>query len=232
MKKKSIAKMFFVSLAKSIGCILIILAVGFISYKVSYTILSSESGEKGVRTELKEIQSDASLDDVSKNLIYVTDDKERIVHLILEICNKNTHNMDYVTIPVKTDYTIPSTMYRQLCQINQEIPQVIRISKLNTYFEKESDTYGYGMLIFEKMLGIDISYYTAIKEDVYASHYKEENVTVGFKAKSDIYNTPGLDGVTPKSTVLLKTNMKITTLSDAHKRQLKDLGGDEKKILD
>lgn len=231
MKKKSIAKMFFISLAKSIGCILIILAVGFISYKISYTILSDEAEENSMVAEVKEIQSDAKIDDISKNLIYVTDDKNRIVHLILEICNTKTYNMDYVTIPVKTNYEIPSTMYRQLLVVNNEIPQIIRLSKLNTYFEKESDAYGYGVLIFEKMLGIDISYYTAISEDVYESHYRDQKVTVGYKTKSDIYNTPGLDGVTPVSTVVMKIDMKISVLSDAHKRQLKDMGGSEEKIL-
>jgi len=39
-------------------------------------------------------------------------------------------------------------MYRKLCQVNEEIPQVIRISKLLQYFEDESKAYGYGELIF------------------------------------------------------------------------------------
>ncbi len=232
MKKNNIAKVFFISLLKSISCILIILAVGFISYKISYTILSEDVEENGMTAEVKEIQSNAKPDEISKNLIYVTDDKNRIVHLILEICNTKTYNMDYVTIPVKTNYSIPSTMYRQLYTVNNEIPQIIRLSKLNTYFEKESDAYGYGVLIFEKMLGTDISYYTVIKDEVYENHYREEKVTVGYKTKSDIYNTPGPDGITPKSTVVMKMNMKISVLTDSHKRQLKDLGGDEKKILD
>lgn len=232
MKKKSIAKMFFISLLKSLGCIAIILAVGFISYKISYAVLSGETDQNGVTTEIEEIQSDATLDEVSKNLIYVSDEKNRITHLMLEICNTKTYNMDYVTIPVKTDYTIPSTMYRQLCQINQEIPQVIRLSKLKTYFSQEDDAYGYGMLIFEKMLGIDISYYTAYEQEVYDNHYKEEKATIAFKTTSDLNNTPDPEGVIPKSSTTLQTKMKINVLSDAYKRQLSDLGSDEKKILD
>lgn len=231
MKKESIAKLFFVSLAKSLGCLLIILAVGFISYKISYTILSGETEENSMTAEVKEIQSNAKTDEISKNLIYVTDDKNRIVHLMLEICNTKTCNMDYVTIPVKTNYEIPSTMYRQLYSVNEEIPQIIRLSKLNTYFEEESDAYGYGVLIFEKMLGIKISYYTAIKDEVYQNHYRDEKVTVGFQMKSDVESTPGADGITPSSTVEVQTGMKISVLSEAYKRQLKDLGGDEKKIL-
>ena len=100
---------------------------------------------------------------------------------MLEICNTKTYNMDYVTIPVRTDYTIPSVMYRKLCQVNQEIPQVVRIAKLKQYFEDENDAYGYGVLIFEKMLGTDISYYTAIDQETYENHYMQKNVTVAYR---------------------------------------------------
>ena len=47
MKKKSVAKIFALSLLKSVLGIIIILAVGFASYKISYTILSNNSEKVG-----------------------------------------------------------------------------------------------------------------------------------------------------------------------------------------
>lgn len=232
-KNKSIFKLFYMSLLKSLLCIAIILVVGFISYKVSYTVLSKADGDTDTSAEsLEEIKNKATTDEISKNLIYVSDDKNKITHVMLEICNTKTYNMDYVTIPVRTDYTIPSVMYRKLCQINKEIPQVIRISKLKQYFDDENDAYGYGVLIFEKMLGTDISYYTALDQETYDSHYTEQKVRVAYRTKSALNNTPGPDGVTPTSATTLKTQMKVSVLSDAFCNQLKDLGADQKKIAD
>ena len=233
MKKKSVAKMFFTSLLKSLVCIVIVLGVGFISYKISYSILTKDGGApKSNGDSLADIKAEATTDDISRNLIYVSDEKNKITHIMLEICNKKTHNMDYVTIPVRVDYTIPSVMYRKLCQVNQEIPQVIRLASLKKYFSSEDDAYGYGVLIFEKMLGTDISYYTAIDQSTYESQYTEQKVKVAYRTKSDINNTTGPDGVTPVSNTTIKTKIKLSVLSDAYKGQLRDLGGDEEKIAD
>lgn len=233
MKKKSMFKLFYMSLLKSLLCIAIILAVGFASYKISYTVLSKGSSDTGTSAEsLKDIMNKATTDEISKNLIYVSDDKNKITHVMLEICNTKTYNMDYVTIPVRMDYTIPSVMYRKLCQINQEIPQVIRVSKLKQYFEDENDAYGYGVLIFEKMLGTDISYYTALDQETYDNHYTEQKVKVSYRTKSAVNNTPGPDGTTPSSVTTLKTKMNISVLSDAFQNQLKDVAGDQQKIAD
>ena len=103
MKKKSVAKIFALSLLKSVLGIIIILAVGFASYKISYTILSNNSEKVGTSSnEIKDILDEAQTDEISKNLIYVSNDK-KISHLMLEICNTKTNNMDYITIPVGTD---------------------------------------------------------------------------------------------------------------------------------
>lgn len=233
MKKKNVAKMFFTSLLKSLICIVIVLGVGFVSYKISYSILSKDNGKTNANVDsLADIKAEATTDDISRNLIYVSDEKNKITHIMLEICNKKTHNMDYVTIPVRADYTIPSVMYRKLCQVNQEIPQVIRISSLKKYFSSEDDAYGYGVLIFEKMLGTDISYYTAIDQSTYDSQYTGKNVKLAYRTQSDIDNTPDPDGNTPESNTTVRTKLKISILSDSYKSQLLDLGGDEEKIAD
>ena len=231
--KKNVLKMFFLSLGKSLLCIAVLLLVGFASYKISYTLLAKGGAGGSSSTEnLKDIMDEAQTDEISKNLIYVTDDKNKITHLMLEICNTKTYNMDYITIPVTTDYTIPSVMYRKLCQVNEEIPQVIRISKLLQYFDDENKAYGYGELIFEKMLGTDISYYTVLKQETYDNHYTQQKVKVAYKTKSSENNTPGPDGMVPVTNTTLKTKMNITVLSDTYKRQISDLGHDQDKLAE
>ena len=127
MKKNNVVKVFFISLLKSILFIIILLVTGFASYKISYTILSDNGGNIGTsKGDIADIIEDAQTDEISRNLIYVCNG-DRITNLILEICNTKTNNMDYVTIPVRTEYTIPTTMYQKLCTVNQEIPQIIRI---------------------------------------------------------------------------------------------------------
>jgi hypothetical protein len=233
MKKKNIIKLFFTSLLKSLLCIGVILGIGFASYKISYSILSDGTVlGKDSSDSLEDIIDDATTDEISKNLIYVSDDKNKITHVMLEICNTQTNNMDYVTIPVHTDYTIPSVMYRKLCQVNQEIPQVVRISKLKQYFNDESDAYGYGVLIFEKMLGTDISYYTALDQETYDNHYTQKSVKVAYKTKSTLNNTPDPNGTTPSTQTTLQTKMKLSVFSDAYKNQINDLGHDQKKIAE
>ncbi len=234
MKKKSVAKLFFKSLLKSLVCICLIGGVGFASYKISYSILTKDSGSISSDSDsLQDILKDATTDEISKNLIYVSNEKDKITDVMLEICNTKTNNIDYITVPSNTDYTIPSVMYRKLCQVNPEIPQMIRVSKLKQYFEEESDAYGYGVLIFEKMLGTDISYYTALTKEVYDNHYTRQKVNVTFKTESVAEDsTPGPDGVIPETETTAKTPMKISVFSEAYREQLTDLGSDEDKIAD
>ncbi len=232
-KKNGVIKLFFISLFKSLLCIVAILGVGFISYKISYSILSnSEKSGKIDVGSLEEDLNNVTTDEISKNLIYVSDEKNKITHIMLEICNTKTNNMDYVTIPVKTDYTIPSVMYRKLCQINQEIPQVIRLSRLRQYFTDENDAYGYGVLIFEKMLGTDISYYTAISEQTYQRHYTQQRVRVVYKTDLPQSSTPDPNGIIPSPDPTVRTKMKISILNDVFKNELAHLTGSQDKITD
>ena len=65
MKKKSIAKVFILSLLKSILGIAIIIAVGFASYKISYMVLSNNSENVGTSSnEIKDIVEEAQTDEI------------------------------------------------------------------------------------------------------------------------------------------------------------------------
>ena len=235
--KKNAVKFFFKSLLKSILVIMSILAVGFISYKVSYEYLSRQLEEGKLDVQEKELESildQAKTDEISKNLIYVINDKQKITHMMLEICNTNTNNMDYITIPVNTDYTIPAKMYQKLCVVGEEIPQIVRLSMLRKYFAdmKDSEAYGYAELIMEKLLKTDISYFTVITEDIYELHYQEQKMTTQYtKVQDSSVQTASPDGSSKPQNYSASVTMKVTVLSDSFTNQLNDLAGDESKIM-
>lgn len=232
MKKNNVVKVFFISLLKSILFIIILLVTGFASYKISYTILSDNGGNIGTsKGDIADIIEDAQTDEVSRNLIYVCNG-DRIINLMLEICNTKTNNMDYVTIPVRTEYTIPTTMYQKLCTVNQEIPQIIRIGRIKTYFANNDDAFGYGELIIEKMLGIKISYYTVLDQETYKSHYAKKRVRVRFKPEEGtVTATPGPDGTVPE-VQYIRVPQRILVASSTYTNQLKDINGDQEKIAE
>ncbi|MDE6616981.1 MAG: LytR C-terminal domain-containing protein, partial [Lachnospiraceae bacterium] len=232
MKKNNVVKVFFISLLKSILFIIILLVTGFASYKISYTILSDNGGNIGTsKGDIADIIEDAQTDEISRNLIYVCNG-DRITNLILEICNTKTNNMDYVTIPVRTEYTIPTTMYQKLCTVNQEIPQIIRIGRIKTYFANNDDAFGYGELIIEKMLGIKISYYTVLDTETYKSHYARKRVRVRFKPEAGtVTATPGPDGIVPE-VQYIRVPQRISVASSTYIKQLKDINGDQEKIAE
>lgn len=150
---------------------------------------------------------------------------------MLEICNTKTNNMDYVTIPVRTEYTIPTTMYQKLCTVNQEIPQIIRIGRIKTYFANSDEAFGYGELIIEKMLGIKISYYTVLDQETYKSHYTSKRVGVRFKPSGTATATPGPDGSVPE-VQYIRTPQRISVASNTYINQLKDINGSQEKIAE
>lgn len=235
MKKNAIL-FFCKSLLKSILVIVSILAVGGISYKVSYEYLSKqlEAGKLDVQEkELESILDQAKTDEISKNLIYVVNDKQKITHMMLEICNTKTNNMDYITIPVNVDYTIPPKMYQKLCVVDEEIPQIVRLSSLRKYFSdlKDNEAYGYAELIMEKILKTDVSYFTVITDDIYKLHYQEQKMTTNYtKVSNNVQASPSTDGASGQKYTASVT-MKTSVLSDSFANQLKDLGGDETKIM-
>ena len=237
--KKNAVLFFFKSLLKSILVIVSILAVGVISYKVSYQYLSKqlEAGKLDVQEkELESILDQAKTDEISKNLIYVVNDKQMITHMMLEICNTKTNNMDYITIPTNADYTIPAKMYQKLCVVDEEIPQIVRLSKLRRYFSdlEDAEAYGYAELIMEKLLKTDISYFTVISQEIYDLHYQEQKMTTqyakvldGSGQSASASPSPGEQAQQYNSSV----TMKVMVLSDSFTNQLKDIAGDETKIM-
>lgn len=115
--KNNIWKVFAINLGKSILGICILIAVGFGSYKISYHFLSKNATNVNTdKDSIKEIIKEAKTEDISKNLIYVCNEKDQITHMMVEICNTKTNNLDYVTNTNKerlynSDNNVSQTMY-------------------------------------------------------------------------------------------------------------------------
>lgn len=147
---------------------------GFASYKLTNLYYQLEGPPKFLkgRQLINEVISDGTVDDISKNLIISSDeDTGEIRQIVLEIVNTNTNNIDYITIPANTQITLENHMYQRLYAANPEMPQIINLSQLYKYIDKDY-IYDFGMIILEDYLDIDISYYTGMEEEYFNTIFK------------------------------------------------------------
>lgn len=129
--------------------------------------------------------SEATKDDVAKNLIYVWDeDKKRISNCVLEVFDSNNQTLSYLTIPVAGQITLSGELFQKLYKISSEVPQMMRIAKLHDYFKTDEQAYGYGMTILENYFDIDISYYTVVSKEEFKKRFTTDKVKSG-KGKVD-----------------------------------------------
>ena len=110
--KNNIWKVFAINLGKSILGICILIAVGFGSYKISYHFLSKNATNVNTdKDSIKEIIKEAKTEDISKNLIYVCNEKDQITHMMVEICNtKMNYNTNKERL-YNSDNNVSQTMY-------------------------------------------------------------------------------------------------------------------------
>lgn len=181
MKRRSPTAIFIRGFIKSFLLIALLFIVGFGSYKVTmfyYKVTDTSVGTK-IDELIKDVVSDVQIDDISKNLIYSYNKNDRIIeNIVLEIFNTYTKNMDYITIPVETQFTVSDKMYQRLCVANPEVPQIITLSEISRYFSEDT-MYEYGLILLEELLNIDLSFYTAVQsEDFNFVFVKEDNELV------------------------------------------------------
>lgn len=171
--KKSAGKIFARGFIWSFIIIFAMLIVGVISYGI---VMHVWNVPEPVQEELipTRQQEDASITEpvieaISKNLIFHFDDETgEIKNMLLEIYHLEEKRMQFITIPIRTQFTMSDSLYRKLVLVDPTIPQVIRLSNITKYFDKDT-VYDYGVLLAEDLLGVDISYYTAIPGSVYKS---------------------------------------------------------------
>lgn len=177
MKKKNIGKIFIIAFVKSCLCVCVCLLVGFISYSISKNYYESKGNipvDSKLSEYITEIEPDGKAETVSKNLILAVDeDTQKIKHILIEIFNSNTGNLDYITIPNNTEFTSSYELYKKLATANGEIPQIIRLKRIHKYFQNEN-LYQCATLLLEDLLDMSFSYYTVIPNNVYKEMFQSE----------------------------------------------------------
>jgi hypothetical protein len=182
MKRESFLDRFMKRFIRVLLMTVLLGIVGIGSYKLTIFYYNEVQINKKVKSEgiMKGVLHEGQADDISKNLIYCVDQESgEITQFVVEIFNTITNNLDYITIPAYTQYTMSNDMYREICETNIEVPQIVKLSELNKYFDKNT-IYGYGVMLVEDLLDIDISYYTAINADTYASAFTDDPRTIVF----------------------------------------------------
>jgi hypothetical protein len=172
-------KMFIRGFIQSFFIVAILLGIGVLSYQV--TMRFGKNTEEGVIVAYKEQPesaqiSEASVEEVSKNLIYCYNEKTKeIDKLVLEIFQSEKKQLTYITIPVRTQFTMSDSLYRKLVLVHPAMPQMITLSTMTRYLDEDT-VFDYGAMMVEDMLGMDISYYTAIPKEIYDTMFEEQNI--------------------------------------------------------
>ncbi len=170
MKKKSVAGIIVINFFKTIGIILLLVAVGVLSYYL--TMLYFDQTARTERSTTYKHVITVNTGNESSNLIYSYDTKtKKIKAMVLELFDSVSGNMNYITIPVDTQITISANTYADLMEVSQKLPQLCRMSDINDYF-KGDVAYEYGILILQEELKADIGYFTAISSDQFNSLFE------------------------------------------------------------
>lgn len=178
--KKSAGKMFLSGFFKSFLFFVLFIVIGTISYKLVMYVFdikyidSREEDNIPPAVEEQGIITEAKIDDVSKHLIFCIDEADgSIKKLVLEIFNCEAHKLFYITIPIKTQFTLSSSLHKELVLIKPSIPQFLKLSAITGYLPKET-VYEYGVLMIEDLLNINISYYSVVPQKLYDTVFSTE----------------------------------------------------------
>lgn len=155
--------------------LIIFIVLSVASYKLTIDYYDNTGGPKDERmTEVLDeyFGSDEVIGQISKNLILSQNTKGEIKHIILGIFNPITGNLDYVTIPIDSQFTISNELYEKLCNAGSDAPQIIRLKDVDQYFSGTA-LYGYMVVLLEDMLDMDIGYYTAISKKRFEKVFAE-----------------------------------------------------------
>ena len=132
---------------KTMGIIILLLAVGVASYFL--TMLFYNTTEKEERSTKYEHVIDVNAGSESSNLIYSVEKDTKLVRaMVLELFDKETGNLDYITIPNKTQISLSSTKYNEYMEVSPQIPQIVTLRDINEYFTGDV-AYEYGILLLQ-----------------------------------------------------------------------------------
>lgn len=172
MKSKSVFKIVLQTFLKAMGIIVLLLAVGVASYFL--TILFYKSTERVERSTQYEHVIDIDVGSESSNLIYSVDkDTKQVKAIVLELFDKETGNLDYVTIPNKTQISLSTKKYEEYMEISSQIPQIVTLRDINEYFTGDV-AYEYGILLLQEELNVEIGYFTAMDSEEFNKRFDKK----------------------------------------------------------
>lgn len=222
--KKSFGKMFIKGFLKSFFIVAILLGAGVLGYKATIHLWQAPQEEAIIAYQNETIPeriTQASVDAVSKNLIYCYDEEtNEITRIVLEIFHSENKQLTYLTIPMRTQLNISDSLFRKLTVANPETPQVLQLTAINNYLEGEA-IFEYGVLIIEDLLGIKISYYTAMAQSIYETIFESTYI----KEANDDRNTSFNDS---------STALPVETFTKQYKKAIKAFkaSGDIKEYIE
>lgn len=185
--KRNTGRYFLKIFIMSFFIVVLLLSAGVLSYKaVMHFWQPKEDSTVAYQNEtLPEKSSRVVIEEISKNLIICYDKSTKnITKIVLEILNSHSKQLTYVTVPVRTELTLSGSLYKKMIIDCPEVPQVLKLSTLSKYLVPDK-AFEYEVLIIENLLGIKISYYTAIPSDTYDTIFTQKSVKkAGFDAVS------------------------------------------------
>lgn len=170
MKKRSVVGIIVLNFFKTMGIILLLVAVGVLSYYL--TMLYFDQTVRTERSTTYKHVISVNTGNESSNLIYSYDSKtKKVKAMVLELFDSTSGNLNYITIPANTQISISSKTYTDLIQISQKLPQLSLMSDINEYFNGDV-AYEYGILILQEELKADIGYFTAMSSDKFETYFE------------------------------------------------------------
>ncbi len=167
------AKIFFKVFGKTIGIMALLLGVGVASYFLTTLWFKVTTKEERSTRYDHVITVDAGSE--SSNLIYsVEKDTNAVKAVVLELFDKETGNLDYVTIPNKTQISLDAKAYAEYQKISPQMPQIVTLRDINQYF-KGDVAYEYGILLLQEELDVEIGYFTALDSVEFDKRFEKKD---------------------------------------------------------
>lgn len=217
MQGKGMVKIVFRTFLKTMGIILLLLAVGVGSYFL--TMLFYKTTERAERSTKYEHVINVSVGSESSNLIYSVEKDTRLVRaIVLELFDKETGNLDYVTIPNKTQISLSNQKYQEYMEVSTQIPQIVTLRDINEYFTGDV-AYEYGILLLQEELNVDIGYFTALDSQEFNKRFEKKEGA--FTPREEYLDTvsQNKDESAMKDFIEKEWNMLISDITLSQKQQ-------------
>lgn len=157
---------------KTMGIIILLLAVGVASYFL--TMLYFNTTEREERSTKYDHVIDVNAGSESSNLIYSVEKDTKLVRaVVLELFDKETGNLDYITIPNKTHISLSAAKYNEYMEVSSQIPQIVTLRDINEYFTGDV-AYEYGILLLQEVLDVEIGYFTAMDSEDFNKRFEKK----------------------------------------------------------